>query len=213
MQNNEIAQARQEFDEDIILVGDFLTPQIINNQSSIVYPPFGQPNFQLKTNKCANTSNIKESQTTPSSYCLFQHTLRDKALEWLDSLPVGSITTWNDLAQKFYTKFFPPAKVSKLKHDISIFQQSETESFDEAWNIFKNMLRKCPHHGIGKGQQIQYFYAGLLPSFKSMIDSSSNGSLCTKTVVEALDLFERVATTTAMWPSDRVVQKKTGRST
>ncbi|KAL2539881.1 Aspartic peptidase domain superfamily [Abeliophyllum distichum] len=30
------------------------------------------------------------------------------------------------------------------------------------------MLRKCPHHGIGKGQQIQYFYAGLLPSFKKI---------------------------------------------
>ncbi|XP_022866156.1 uncharacterized protein LOC111385964 [Olea europaea var. sylvestris] len=27
---------------------------------------------------------------------LFPHTLRDKALEWLDSLPVGSITTWNE---------------------------------------------------------------------------------------------------------------------
>ncbi|KAL2518138.1 RT RNaseH domain-containing protein [Abeliophyllum distichum] len=71
------------------------------------------------------------------------------------------------------------------------------------------MLRKCPHHGVGRGQQIQYFYAGLLHSFKSMIDSSSNGSLSTKTVAEALDLFERVATTTAMWPSDRVVQKRT----
>ncbi|KAL2526166.1 Uncharacterized protein Adt_11220 [Abeliophyllum distichum] len=50
MQNNEIARARQEIDEDNMLVGDFLTPQIIQNQSSIVYPPFGQPNFQLKTN-------------------------------------------------------------------------------------------------------------------------------------------------------------------
>ncbi|KAL2497891.1 RT RNaseH domain-containing protein [Abeliophyllum distichum] len=71
------------------------------------------------------------------------------------------------------------------------------------------MLRKCSHHGVGRRQQIQYFYAGLLPSFKSMIDSSSNGSLSTKTVVEDLDLFERVANTTAMWPSDTVVQKKT----
>ncbi|KAL2471831.1 uncharacterized protein Adt_39967 [Abeliophyllum distichum] len=71
------------------------------------------------------------------------------------------------------------------------------------------MLRKCPHHRIGKGQQIQYFCAGLLPTFKSMIDSLSNGSLSTKTVVEALNLFERVATTTAMWPSDRVVHKRT----
>ncbi|KAL2486920.1 Uncharacterized protein Adt_31676 [Abeliophyllum distichum] len=41
-----------------------------------------------------------------------------------------------------------------------------------------------------------------------MIDSSSNDSLSTKTVVEALELFERVVTTTAMWASDRVVHKR-----
>ncbi|CAA3023591.1 Hypothetical predicted protein [Olea europaea subsp. europaea] len=82
---------------------------------------------------------------------LFPHTLWDRALEWLDSQPIASITTWNDLAQKFCTKFFPPAKITKLKHDISIFRQGETESFDKAWNRFKTMLRKCPHHGISKG--------------------------------------------------------------
>ncbi|XP_022880677.1 uncharacterized protein LOC111397948 [Olea europaea var. sylvestris] len=54
---------------------------------------------------------------------LFPHTLRDKAIEWLDFQPIASITTWNDLAQKFCTKFFPPAKIAKLKHDISIFRQ------------------------------------------------------------------------------------------
>ncbi|XP_022881061.1 uncharacterized protein LOC111398380 [Olea europaea var. sylvestris] len=54
---------------------------------------------------------------------LFPHTLWDKAIEWLDSQPIASITTWNDLAQKFCTKFFPPAKIAKLKYDISIFRQ------------------------------------------------------------------------------------------
>lgn len=139
---------------------------------------------------------------------LFPHTLHDKALEWLDSQPIASITTWNDLAQKFCTKFFPPAKITKLKHDISIFRQGESESFDEAWNRFKNMLRKCLHHDISKGLQVQYFYVGLLPSFKRNIDSSSNGSVYTRTVDDALNLFETVATTSTMWSSEREVQKK-----
>ncbi|XP_022876798.1 uncharacterized protein LOC111395003 [Olea europaea var. sylvestris] len=37
---------------------------------------------------------------------LFPHTLRDKAIEWLDSQPIASITTWNDLAQKFSLKLY-----------------------------------------------------------------------------------------------------------
>ena len=52
VQHNPVVQAneRGEEDEGNMLVGEFMTPQIIQSQSSIVYPPFGQPNFQLKTN-------------------------------------------------------------------------------------------------------------------------------------------------------------------
>lgn len=85
---------------------------------------------------------------------LFPHILCDKVLEWLDSQPIVSIRTWNDLTQKFYTKFFPPAKIAKLKHDISDFRQGESESFNEDWNCFKNMLRKCSNHGISKGLHV-----------------------------------------------------------
>ena len=48
-QNNPIIQVNEEVvvNEGNMLVGDFMTPQIIQSQSSIVYPPFGQPNFRL----------------------------------------------------------------------------------------------------------------------------------------------------------------------
>lgn len=93
--HNPVIPANEEeaVDEGNMLVGDFMIPQIIQSQSSIVYPPFGQQNFQLKTNiihlfqnghqfygraeetrihtsldswRCANTSNIRVSQMTPS---------------------------------------------------------------------------------------------------------------------------------------------------
>jgi hypothetical protein len=41
-----------------------------------------------------------------------------------------------------------------------------------------------------------------------MVDSSSNGSLTTRTIDGAWELFERMASTSAMWSSDRVVPKK-----
>ncbi|XP_022869680.1 uncharacterized protein LOC111389057 [Olea europaea var. sylvestris] len=80
---------------------------------------------------------------------LFPHTLRDKAIEWLDSQLIASITTWNDLAQKFCTKFFPQAKIAKLKHDISIFRQAlklyETMATTSAmWSMERAVPKKTP---------------------------------------------------------------------
>ncbi|KAI3826839.1 hypothetical protein L1987_00897 [Smallanthus sonchifolius] len=80
---------------------------------------------------------------------------------WLNSLPTGSITTWDDLAQKFPSKYFPPAKTAKLRNDITTFTQDDGESLYEAWERFKNMLRKCPHHGLEVWLQVSSFYNGL----------------------------------------------------
>ncbi|XP_022871419.1 uncharacterized protein LOC111390593 [Olea europaea var. sylvestris] len=41
-----------------------------------------------------------------------------------------------------------------------------------------------------------------------MVDSSSDGSISTRTIDGALELLERMATTSAMWSSERVIQKK-----
>lgn len=44
------ANEGEAMDEGNQILGDFLTPQVIQSQSNIVYPLFGQPNFYLKTN-------------------------------------------------------------------------------------------------------------------------------------------------------------------
>ena len=38
---------------------------------------------------------------------LFPFSLKDRAKEWLNSLPTGSISDWAILAQKFLAKYFP----------------------------------------------------------------------------------------------------------
>ena len=43
---------------------------------------------------------------------LFPLSLGDRAKHWLTSQPPDSITPWNDLVQKFLTKFFQPAKIA-----------------------------------------------------------------------------------------------------
>ncbi|GKD96926.1 MAK10-like protein [Tanacetum coccineum] len=80
--------------------------------------------------------------------CLFQFSLRDQASNWLERLPAGSISTWEDLTTRFLAQFFPPRRTAKLHNDILMFQQHHGESLSEARTRFKDLLQKVPHHGI-----------------------------------------------------------------
>ncbi|GKD49932.1 zinc finger, CCHC-type containing protein [Tanacetum coccineum] len=79
---------------------------------------------------------------------LFQFSLRDQASNWLERLPVGSITTWEDHTTRFLAQFFPPGRTGKLHNDILMFQQHHGESLSEAWTRFKDLLQKFPRLGI-----------------------------------------------------------------
>ncbi|KAI4315989.1 hypothetical protein L6164_024009 [Bauhinia variegata] len=48
--------------------------------------------------------------------------------------------------------------------------------FFEAWEIWKDLLKKCPHHGLDLGVQMQTFHIGLLQSSKQLIDSFARGT-------------------------------------
>ncbi|GJR91268.1 MAK10-like protein [Tanacetum coccineum] len=52
--------------------------------------------------------------------CLFQFSLLDQASNWLEHLPAGSITTWEDLTTRFLAQFFPTGRTAKLRNDILI---------------------------------------------------------------------------------------------
>nr|GEU77667.1 reverse transcriptase domain-containing protein [Tanacetum cinerariifolium] len=57
-----------------------------------------------------------------------------------------SISTWEDLTTRFLGQFFPSGRTSKLQNDILMFQQHQGASLSEAWNHFKDLLQKVPHH-------------------------------------------------------------------
>ena len=63
---------------------------------------------------------------------LFLFSLGERAKHWLTSQPPDSITSWNDLVQKFLTKFFPPSMIAQLVQEINMFRQLEEENLAEA---------------------------------------------------------------------------------
>nr|GFB44600.1 hypothetical protein [Tanacetum cinerariifolium] len=55
--------------------------------------------------------------------------------------PPRSILTWEDLVSKFINQFFPPSKTTYLRNEIINFLQKPNETFNEAWERFKDLLR------------------------------------------------------------------------
>nr|GEZ57676.1 MAK10-like protein [Tanacetum cinerariifolium] len=51
---------------------------------------------------------------------LFQFFLCDQASHWLERIPSGSITTWEDLTTRFLAQFFLSRRTTKLRNDILI---------------------------------------------------------------------------------------------
>ncbi|GJR68881.1 MAK10-like protein [Tanacetum coccineum] len=100
----------------------------------------------------------------------------DTIRNWLERLPAGSITTWEDLTTRFLAQFFPPGRTAKLRNDILMFQQHHGESLSEAWTLFKDLIHKVPHHGIDLWLQVQKFYDHVNPVTRQTIDQSAGAS-------------------------------------
>ncbi|GKD98076.1 reverse transcriptase domain-containing protein, partial [Tanacetum coccineum] len=104
--------------------------------------------------------------------------------------PPRSILTWEDLVSKFVNYFFPPSKTTNLKNDITNFQQKFEETFSEAWDRFKELLRKCPHHGFSELHQIDTFYNALTQSNQDSLNAAARGNLLNRTPRDALTIIE-----------------------
>ena len=139
---------------------------------------------------------------------LFPLSLSDQAKHWLTSQPPDSITSWNDLVQKFLTKIFPPAKITHLVQEINTFRQFEGENLVEAWERFHELLRRCPHHRLTGWMQVHTFYNSLSDSARTIVDASVGGALMKKTTDQAYEILEDTTTNSNQWPRDRSAPRK-----
>nr|GEZ58033.1 hypothetical protein [Tanacetum cinerariifolium] len=92
---------------------------------------------------------------------LFPYSLEGAAKIWYEKEPPRSILTWEDL-----------------------------ETFGEAWERFKEMLRQCPHHGFSELHQINTFYNGLNEHEQDSLNATTGGNLLRNTPQDALIIIE-----------------------
>ncbi|GKA52113.1 reverse transcriptase domain-containing protein [Tanacetum coccineum] len=141
-------------------------------------------------NKITSTIKYKGVPNSSIKLMLFPFSIEGATRIWLEKEPPRSIVTWKDLVSKFINQFFPPSKTTNLRNKITNFQQQFDESFCEAWERFKDLLRACPHHSFTELHQIDTFYNSLTSADQDSLNAATGGNLLTKTPKDALTLIE-----------------------
>nr|GEV40390.1 reverse transcriptase domain-containing protein [Tanacetum cinerariifolium] len=118
--------------------------------------------------RCFNkiTSMLKYKNVPHDAFklMLFPFSLEGAAHIWLEKEPPRSIHAWEGL--------------------------NFDETFSEAWDRLKDLLRKCPHHGFLKLHQIDTFYNALTQSDQDSLNAAASGNLLNRTPRDALTIIE-----------------------
>ena len=182
-----------------------LKPSLITKvqQHQFTGHPTEDPNEHLgRFLKMANTVKLNGVRPEVIKMQLFPFSLRDIAATWFDSLPYGSVNTWEELVEAYLGRFFPPSLTSERRKEISVFNQGEDESLYTAWESFKRLLKRCPMHGIDLKTQMDIFYHSMNDTSKGIIDASCCGAFKRKSAEEARDLIEDLAKCNMKNPSE-----------
>ncbi|GJT06810.1 reverse transcriptase domain-containing protein [Tanacetum coccineum] len=103
----------------------------------------------------------------------------------LDQFSLG-----DDLLQCI-NQFFPPSKTTLYyRNEIITFFQKPNETFNEAWERFKGLLRQCPHHGFSELHQLDTFYNSLNSNDQDALDSAGVGHFLRKELSRGLAILK-----------------------
>ncbi|XP_061367654.1 uncharacterized protein LOC133310700 [Gastrolobium bilobum] len=63
----------------------------------------------------------------------------------------------------------------------------------EAWNRFKDLMRRCPQYNLTAGNQVRIFFNGSKPEVRMVLNGAAGGTIKTLRANETLELIERMA--------------------
>ncbi|XP_073017763.1 uncharacterized protein [Primulina eburnea] len=180
---------------EAIPIRDHFRPVINNHYSSIARGTITANNFELKPALINMVQQNQFARTTTSDPHVHLRTFME--------------ITDTELATKFLAKYFSPTKSAQLKIEMSTFRQTDFEKLYEAWERYKELLRKCPNHGFEDWVQIELFYNGLNGQTRGTVDDAAGGTIFAKSPEQAYDLLEQMTINRYQWPSERAGGKRT----
>ncbi|XP_073019282.1 uncharacterized protein [Primulina eburnea] len=147
---------------EAIPIRDHFRPVINNHYSGIARGTINANNFELKPaliNMVQQNQFAGTATADPHIYLMTFLEITDMRMA-----PIASLGKYHDMAgagDEISGKILSPAKSAQLKIEIITFRQTDFEQLYEAWERYKDLLRKCPNHGFEDWVQIELFYNGL----------------------------------------------------
>ena len=207
---------------------EFWRPIIQEEYSDVRQPPIEENNFELKLTlitmvqqhqftghpsedpnehlgrfmRMENIVKLNEVRRDVIKLQLFPFSLRDVAATWFNSLPVGSMNTWEELVKAYMSRFFPPALITERRGEIIVFKKGEDESLYVAWERFKRLLKICHMNGIDLTTQMDILYHAMNYASKGIIDVSYYGAFKRRSAEKARELIEDLAKCNYKAPSE-----------
>ena len=162
----------------------------MGQQHQFTRHPSDDPNEHLERFlRMENTVELNGVNPDIIKMQLFPFSLRGIATSWFESMPYGSIDSWEELVKAFMKKFFSLAFTLDRKREIIAFKQGEEENLYNAWKRYKKLLNGCPMHGIDQIIQMDIFYHAVNYSSKRIIDATCCGAFKRNSAKEANQLI------------------------
>nr|GEY51486.1 reverse transcriptase domain-containing protein [Tanacetum cinerariifolium] len=142
---------------------------------AIVVPPILAEQFELK-------HSLINMMPSDQFFRLEKDNPRDH-IRWFNK--ITSIIKYKDVPNSAIKLMLFPFSLNNKS-----FQQRFDESFHEAWDRYKDLLRACPHHGFTELYQLDTFYNALNPADQDSLNAAAGGNLLERRTQDVLPIIE-----------------------
>ena len=110
---------------------------------------------------------------------------------------------------EFLKKFFSTHRMNTMKRQIFTFSANENEKFYQCWERYMEALKASPHHGFDTWLLVSYFYDGMSPAMKQLLETMCGGDFLSKNLEDAMDFLNYVAEASKGWdePNPREIER------
>ncbi|GJU47671.1 hypothetical protein Tco_1217226 [Tanacetum coccineum] len=150
------------------------------NAKAIVVPPILAEHFELK-------HSLINMMTSDQFFGLEKDNPHDH-IHWFNK--ITSTIKYKDVPNSsIKLMLFPFSLAGAARHWLEK-EPPFDESFHEAWDRYKDLLRACPHHGFTELHQLDTFYNALNPADQDSLNSAAGGNLLERSTQDVLTIIE-----------------------
>nr|GEX09859.1 hypothetical protein [Tanacetum cinerariifolium] len=189
-------------------MAQMLQSPIEGYEDAIVVPPINANNFELKRSYFPPTTTIScrsrkhTSNVVEPEICTIVEMADNRTMAQMlqapiegyeDAIVVPPINANNFELKQTLINLVQSNQFTGRQdphNHLRFFNKKPNETFNEAWDHFKDLLRQCPHHGFSVLHQLDTFYNALNPNDQDALDSAAGCNFLDKIPREYLSIIK-----------------------